>query len=360
AWIGLGVLTKGPIALIVPGAVTFLYCALHRDWRIWLRALGDPRGWLILAALTVPWYGAALAIHGQNFIDGFILKHNVERFTSTLEGHAGSLFYYIIIVPVLLLPWTGPLFASLRRIRDDFSAQGGSGLRRYLWIWAGFVIVFFSLSGTKLPHYALYGATPLFLLIATHRDGLRRPFAHLALPTACFVLFLILPELCAFFASGEIIGDAYYRALAAEAASQAGAAYYAVCGSALLLWLVALFALRGALWNRLLAAAVLQTLALALAFAPWIITMLQGPAKEAALFVRDRPEPVVTWKLTLPSISVYRNAVTLSRPPQAGELAITRIDRLPEQGYDILYRRAGIAVVRPSAIASPQVDNATP
>ena len=119
-WIGLGALTKGPIALIVPAAVTFLFCASRGEWKRWLRSAFDPIGWLILLAIVVPWYAATLAVHGQNFIDGFILKHNVERFTGTLEGHAGSLFYYVIAVPLLLLPWTGPLIASVPEARSDF------------------------------------------------------------------------------------------------------------------------------------------------------------------------------------------------------------------------------------------------
>ncbi|MDR1462987.1 MAG: glycosyltransferase family 39 protein [Azoarcus sp.] len=359
-WIGLGALTKGPIALIVPGAVTFLYCISRKEWRLWLHALGDVRGWLIFAALTVPWYGTALAIHGQSFIDGFILKHNVERFTGTLEGHAGSLFYYIIFVPLLLLPWTGPFIASLRQIKADFTA---SGLRRYLWIWAGFVIVFFSLSGTKLPHYALYGTTPLFLLIAAHRDELRRPLAHLAASGIFLALLVCLPVICTILTTSDIgnailvatgMDNAYYRDQLAEAGFRAGAAYYVICGAALFLWLATAFARRGALWNRLLTVAILQTLVLALVFAPWLGAVLQGPVKEAAIFVRERPEPVVAWKLTLPSISVYRDAVTPSRPPEAGEVAITHIGQALEPGFETLFRRGSITVVRkPAAIADP-------
>ncbi|MDR0715857.1 MAG: glycosyltransferase family 39 protein [Azoarcus sp.] len=347
-WIGLGALAKGPIALIVPGAVTFLYCASRGNWRAWLRALAAPRGWLIFAALTAPWYGAALAIHGQDFIDGFIFKHNVKRFTGTLEGHAGSLFYYLFIVPLLLLPWTGALMASLRRAKTDCARHTGSGLRRYLWLWAAFVIVFFSLSGTKLPHYALYGATPLFLLIAAHREEPRRPFAHLAPPTLLLILFIFLPALCGILAT-HATGNAYYRALLAEATLRAGAAYYGICGGALLIWLVALFAPRAALWNRLLFAAALQTAALGLAVTPWLGAMLQGPVKEAAEFARARPEPVVLWKLDAPSVSVYLDAVTPSRPPRAGEIAITRVDRVPAEGFEFLFRRAGVAVVRIAA-----------
>jgi len=357
-WIGLGVLTKGPIALLVPGAVTLLYCLARKDWRTWLRALSDPLGWLIFALITVPWYATILVMHGQDFIDGFIFKHNVRRFTGTLEGHAGSIFYYIIIVPVLLLPWTGPLFASLRRIRaDSVSRDGhhtGSGLRRYLWIWAGFVVIFFSLSGTKLPHYALYGATPLFLLIAAHRDELKRPLAHLAPPTVLLVLTIGLPILCTLLSESGM-GNAFYRALLAEATLRAGPDYYAICGGALLIWLLFLFVSRerSMLWDRLLIAACLQTAVLTLAVAPWLGATLQGPVKEAALYTRSRPEPVVLWELRTPSVSVYRDAVTPPRAPEAGEIAITRLDRLPEQGFEILSQWAGVAVVRRMGAAEP-------
>lgn len=353
AWIGLGVLTKGPIAVLVPGAVTFLHCASRKDWRTWLRAMTNPFGWLILALIAVPWYAAILAVHGQDFIDGFILKHNVRRFTSTLEGHAGSIFYYLIVVPALLLPWTGPLFASLRRLRADFARRteprADDGLRPYLWLWAGFVVVFFSLSGTKLPHYALYGATPLFLLVAAHRNALHRPLAHLVAPTALLALAIALPTLGALLAVRGTLGNDYYRALFAEGPLRAGADYYAICGGALLVWLAALVAFRQTTWNRLLFAACLQTAVLALAVAPWLGTTQQGPVKEAALFARSRPEPVVLWNLRMPSASVYRDAITPSRAPEAGEIAITRLDRLPEQGFKILFQRAGVAVVRAAA-----------
>ncbi|MDR1425356.1 MAG: glycosyltransferase family 39 protein [Azoarcus sp.] len=349
AWVALGALTKGPIALIVPGVVISLYCASRRDWKWWLRMFTDPVGWVIFLVLTVPWYAAALTLHGQDFIDGFILKHNVKRFTATLEGHAGSLFYYVVAVPLLLLPWTGPLFAALRRVKVDCTGSDDGGLRRYLWLWAGFVIVFFSLSGTKLPHYALYGATPLFLLIAAHREGLRNA-AHLTAPTLVFVFMLVAPALCVYFAGTDIV-DARYRARLAEALTLAGGFYYAVCAVGLLACLTLLAWRRAAsLWKRLLAAACLQTLTLALVFEPWLGAMLQGPVKDAALFVRERGEPVTMWKLFAPSVSVYREAVTPSRAPQDGELAIARADKLPEAGFEILFRRAGIVVVRKISI----------
>lgn len=340
-WIGLGALTKGPIALIVPGTVSFLYCISRGEWRLWLRTVFDPTGWIILAVLVVPWYATALIIHGQNFIDGFILKHNVERFTGTLEGHAGSLFYYIFAVPLLMLPWTAPLLASLRNVRSDVA----TGVRRFLWIWAGFVVAFFSLSGTKLPHYVLYGSTPLFLLIAAHREQLQRAWLHLAPPT---VLLAVLPLLPLVFMalSASDAGNPYYRAQLGEALTQADALYYAVTIGGLLIWLAIALRLSATPWTKLLCAAGIQVGVLTTVVVPWVGNVLQGPVKAAAEFVAQRTEPVVMWRIAVPSVSVYRQAVTPARAPEPGELAITRYDRAPDTGYETLFRQGGIAVVR--------------
>jgi 4-amino-4-deoxy-L-arabinose transferase-like glycosyltransferase len=80
------------------------------------RTVFNPLGLLILTAIAAPWYAYAYALHGQDFIDGFIMRHNVQRFSGSLEGHGGSAFYYLIAVPLLLLPgaacsstpWQGP------------------------------------------------------------------------------------------------------------------------------------------------------------------------------------------------------------------------------------------------------------
>jgi 4-amino-4-deoxy-L-arabinose transferase-like glycosyltransferase len=340
-WIGLGVLTKGPIAVLVPGAVTFLYCATRGEWKLWVRTVFDPVGLAILAVLVVPWYAAALVIHGQAFIDGFIFKHNVARFTGTLEGHAGSLFYYVLAVPLLLLPWTGPLLASLRHARADWA----TGARRFLWLWAAFVVAFFSLSGTKLPHYALYGATPLFLLIAAHRNTLQRAWLHLAAPTAFLLLLPLLPLVFQQL-SVSTAGNAYYRAQLSLALGEAGHFYYLVTLGALALWLVLALRWTAATWLKLTAGAAIQVVALGLVVVPWIGAVLQGPVKEAGLRAKALDEPVVAWRFTAPSFSVYREAVTPDRPPEAGELALARVDRVPADGYETLYSRGGVALVR--------------
>jgi len=340
-WVGLGVLTKGPIALLVPSAATFLYCASRGEWTRWARAAFDPIGLLILAALVVPWYATALAIHGQAFIDGFILKHNVRRFTGTLEGHAGSIFYYVIALPLLLLPWTGPLFAALRSVRSDYA----TGVRRFLWLWAAFVVVFFSLSGTKLPHYVLYGSTPLFLLIAAHRNELRRGWPHLAAPTLLLLVLPLLPPAFAALSSSDA-GDEYYRAQLGLALAEAAWPYYLVTVAGAALWIAVMLRWNASAWLKLCAAAAIQVIVLSAVVVPWIGAVLQGPVRDAALLAERLAEPVVAWRYTAPSFSVYRKAVTEKRAPAAGELAVTRSDRVPPDGVETLYRKGGVVLVR--------------
>jgi 4-amino-4-deoxy-L-arabinose transferase-like glycosyltransferase len=343
-WIGLGVLTKGPIAALIPVAVTALFALLSGRIRDWRKAAFDPVGWLLLAMIVAPWYGYALHRHGRAFIEGFFVKHNLQRFGSTLEGHSGSIAYYVVAVPALLLPWTGLMLPVLRAARADWR----TGLTRFLWLWFGFVFVFFSASGTKLPHYVLYGLTPLFLLMALHRDEAAAAWPARLAAGLLLALLPLLPWLAQRWADGAT-GErtAYYAALAQRALAAAPWSFYSITGSAFAIGLAALLAARWPAWRRLAIAAGLLTLSIEFAVAPWLGDVIGGPIKRAAQFVASRSENVVQWNLNVPSFSVYRGKITESRAPRPGELAITRADRLPADAkVEELFSERGVLIVR--------------
>lgn len=340
-WVGLGILTKGPIAVLVPGATLLLWCLASRRWAPLGRALKDPLSWLLLLGTALPWYVAAYAIHGQAFIDGFFLKHNVQRFSGTLEGHGGSAFYYLAIVPLLLLPWLPWLGKALFDLRSDWNDP----LKRFLWLWSGFVVAFFSLSGTKLPHYALYGCTPLFVLIAARYGALRNPLA--ALPAlGLLAAYAAVPAILA----RVPVRDAFYAAQLARLGEvlPAAGAWPAALAAALATAVV--LAWRRALWQRVAVAALLANLVLSLWLAPLLGELLQGPVKRTAESARAMNEPVVQWQAHWPSFSVYLQAETELRAPRPGELAVTRRDRLPAgAAVDILRQEGGVLLVRRKA-----------
>ena len=102
--------------------------------------------------------------------------------------------YYLPAILVLLLPYTGLFLRTLpglRKLRHPRAAP----LDTFLWCWFLFVFVFFSLAGTKLPHYLLYGATPLFILMARGRDTLRSHVLAFTPPLLFLGLVAALPVL---------------------------------------------------------------------------------------------------------------------------------------------------------------------
>lgn len=351
-WMGLGLLTKGPVAVLVPGAAALLFIATEprSTWRARLVALlGDGRAWALMLVVAVPWYAYALHRHGQAFIDGFFIRHNLARYGGTLEGHGGSVGYYLLVLPLLMLPWTpllGLVVARARRLWRE-------ALGRYLLGWAGFVLVFFSLSGTKLPHYALYGLTPLALLVGQALTGpmperLRRVFAGglvvlpLALVGGTALVLLNAPGL----------QHPLYRALLSAPVEVGGLLGMGALASGWAAW-----CLWGALpawsWSARAGAAALGLALLVNAvLAPWWGERLQAPVRHAAEAARQQPAPVaaVQWGLHLPSFAVYLQQEAPRRAPRPGELALVRTDQLATLAaggrWTPVYAERGLSLIR--------------
>lgn len=344
AAIGLGFLAKGPIAILVPFAVTFLFCLLRRDLRTWARAVFDWRALLVFAVLALPWYAAVLYKEGWAFFQGFFMRHNVGRFEGPLHGHAGSMLYYFPVVLVGLLPYTGLLVPLWRRLPGLWRQDLGC----YLLLWFAFVFVFFSLSGTKLPHYMLYGTSGIFVLfgVVAAQPGAVRSTALLPALLTLLVL-LALPHLVVL--ALPHVKDAYYREAFAGIEQAAGMQYLIVAGAAVLL-AVLLLALRGvAPVVRLGASGVVIVVVLSAVVVPLAASVQQSPIREAALLCREHGWDPIVWGLSAPSFSVYRGAPTLNRDPRAGDIVLTKSKRLAAlqgRGVEVLYRKNGIVLLR--------------
>lgn len=341
-WCGLGLLAKGPVAVLVPGGALALWSLFSDRGRTALRAAWDPLGWLIALGVALPWYLYALHRHGMAFVEGFFLRHNVERFTGTLEGHGGGFLYYLVVLPLLLLPWTPLLVAVLARARVLWRDP----LSRFLLLWAGFVFGLFSLSGTKLPHYMLYGVAPLALLMARQLGELGR-FGRTALWLVLAVqlalaaaLPIVLPTLA------PQVKDVWVRGLLETAPD--GSALLRWSGLAAVASLAALLLRRFSFGQRFGAAVLAVSLLWVGAVIPWMSDTLQGPFKAAGLWARGRTETVVQWRMHQPSFAFYRGVPAHQRAPEPGELALVqfhRMEGLPGR-YETLYTDRGLSLMR--------------
>ncbi|MBV5310359.1 MAG: glycosyltransferase family 39 protein, partial [Chromatium okenii] len=107
------------------------------------------------------------------------------------------------------------------------------------------------------------------------------------------------------------------------------------------------------LWQRLIFAGLLQTVVVYGFVVPRVFEVLQAPVKEAALIAKQLDLPTVSYRTSLPSFSVYRDAITPQRPPQAGDLVLLRLDKLPlltrdhpDLQQEMVYQRGAVALVR--------------
>ncbi len=352
-WVALGLLTKGPVALLLPGAAILLWAAAgwrqRHPWAVLRPLLADAWAWVIGLGVALPWYLYALNRHGQAFIDGFLVRHNLERFSAPLEGHSGGIGYHLLMLPLLMLPWTPLLWPLLRRARDAW----GDPALRFLLLWAGFVLVFFSLSGTKLPHYGLYAITPLLLLAARALAQAGRGMA-LALAVCALGLWLLAaasPQLAALLAGRR--ADPQWTARFAAAAAAPALAWPWIAAGGALIGALAVWAWRSAPRRlpALLAAGVVAACGWTQFALPWWAQALQGPVRELALVAKRQNLPLVQWRLHQPSAGFYRGLPAPRREPAAGEAALVREDRfdaLPaveRQGFQVLARDRGFALV---------------
>jgi 4-amino-4-deoxy-L-arabinose transferase-like glycosyltransferase len=147
---GLGMLTKGPIAIVLPAVVFFLYFLLQ--WRLRdLTRVMLPLGLVVVLAIVAPWYVAVYQRHGLEPVTGFFWGENVSRFTDPVAPERGW-FFYAPVVFADLFPWSLflPLGAwmFLRSPRTERRSH-----ESLLWIWTIVIVVFFSASKTKQDLY---------------------------------------------------------------------------------------------------------------------------------------------------------------------------------------------------------------
>jgi len=113
---------------------------------------------LVLAVVALPWYVLVGLRTDGAWLEGFLGKHNVGRFTAPMEGHGGPVFYYIVAVLVGFFPWSCFLPLAVYRLVRRLAAptdDAGRAADTFVACWAGAYLGFFSLAGTKLPSYVL-------------------------------------------------------------------------------------------------------------------------------------------------------------------------------------------------------------
>lgn len=182
----LGVLSKGPVAILLPGLIFLLFLIISKNlkWKN-IRDLKPVWGILIVLLISSPWFILNGLQTDWEWTRGFFLKHNLQRFSDSMEGHGGIFLVTALYVFVGLIPFAVFLPQAI--------AHAFKNRKNYFVLFAlvaaTTVIVFFSVSQTKLPNYTVPAYPFLAYLLAFYLTQKVRKFKQVRV--AYFSLLLI-------------------------------------------------------------------------------------------------------------------------------------------------------------------------
>jgi 4-amino-4-deoxy-L-arabinose transferase-like glycosyltransferase len=165
-------LIKGPVGLLVPGAVLAALSLVERRPRAILRMLA-PRNLLVFLVIALPWF-AALAYQHPDFVHYGLVEETLRRYLTTRLRRTEPIYYYAPILLVALYPWSALLPEGV--VAAWRSRARWTRADRFFIVWAAMVVVFFSTSQSKRPGYVLPGVVALAVLVGRLLDyAMARP-----------------------------------------------------------------------------------------------------------------------------------------------------------------------------------------
>ena len=166
-----GVMTKGLVALVIPFGTLVIHTVVTGDRKPWSR-LAFGRGLALFLLLAAPWF-LIVSTRNPEFARFFFIHEHFERFLTTEHRRTGAWWYFLPLLALGLLPWTGVFLFGLRQNWRSESGTRAFAWKRFCLIWCAFILVFFSMSGSKLPSYILPIFPAAALVIGATLEGMK-------------------------------------------------------------------------------------------------------------------------------------------------------------------------------------------
>ena len=163
---GIAVMTKGLMGIVFPIAIVGLYSILMGQYK----RLFDIRlyiGLVIVVAISLPWILAVEKYH-PNFAYYYIVVQQILRYSTDDQNRDVGKVIYLLAILGALFPWSFFLPQVLKSFcsKQAFKARKQNCDKWFLFVWAGFIFVFFGVSQSFLFGYLAPLILPLGILIA--------------------------------------------------------------------------------------------------------------------------------------------------------------------------------------------------
>jgi 4-amino-4-deoxy-L-arabinose transferase-like glycosyltransferase len=158
----LGILTKGPVAAILPVAAMLTFLAWEGELRGAVGRFHALGGAIFVLAIAAPWFIYTI-IRVPGYFDFYFVGEYLKRVFQPSYSHGEPIWYYLPVLAGGLLPWSAmvPLMT--------WRTMAPNPARRFCLVLAVVIVGAFSLASAKLIPYILPALPPIAILIA---DGI--------------------------------------------------------------------------------------------------------------------------------------------------------------------------------------------
>ena len=160
--LGLGVLTKGPVAIALPGLSIALFLLFQKDFKN-VFSYYPILGLIGILIVAGPWYWCVHELTNGAWTEGFFVVNNLERFSGAMQGHGGPFLITWAYVLLGLFPFS---FFLPQAIKNAVRSKENPVVLFSLIIGVVFIL-FFSVSATKLPNYTM-PCYPFLAIVLAH------------------------------------------------------------------------------------------------------------------------------------------------------------------------------------------------
>lgn len=152
-FIGLGILTKGPVAFLVCSLVALVYGAIRFvKAKEVIASFAEVAVYALVAFLvSTLWFGYEVLTNGFWFIREFI-AYQAGLFTQNIAGHEQPFYYHFFVLLFGVFPSSFLALASIRK--DEFDDERQRAFKSWMTIFFFVPFIVFSISKTKIVHYS--------------------------------------------------------------------------------------------------------------------------------------------------------------------------------------------------------------